>query len=253
MGSWVTDVVEALETELAAFELPDGCFDQRWYYFGAIRGFSGIQDLFPLNANEYWHIDHTSPPTRTDMRDGRIVVTNRIGLAAFVQTEYDHLFSCYDGCGLCTRSRWDELSALYQTVVTAVEHLETAPMARVLVVAEDRRHCAEMQAVTIAVGADIRRARRLPPPPQSCRAVPSVVLHDVMSVLHGTDRRRAGTVCKEWQRGACDPLLPLQRNDVTAWFQPRLDEMKRARPSFIPSSVAVVVAWALTRYWLQYW
>jgi hypothetical protein len=71
-----------------------------------------------------------------------------------------------------------------------------------------------------------------------------------MSTLQGYDRRRAAAVCKQWRRAACDPLLPVSSACVTAWFRPRLAEMKRVS-AFKADTFATMVAWAVTRHWLQ--
>jgi hypothetical protein len=77
------------------------------------------------------------------------------------------------------------------------------------------------------------------------------LLHDVMSTLHGRDRRLAGHACRAWRRVACDAMLPVTDADVQAWVAPAITEMKHAYPKFLVNKHSVEVAWTLTSLWLQ--
>jgi hypothetical protein len=81
--------------------------------------------------------------------------------------------------------------------------------------------------------------------------VPSHVLHDVMSTLHGYDRHSAGHVCTAWQRATLDPLLPISTTDVASWIRPRADGLKALRVSLATTRTVVNAVWALIRYWLE--
>jgi hypothetical protein len=81
--------------------------------------------------------------------------------------------------------------------------------------------------------------------------LPSMLLHDVLSELHGRDRRVAASVCRAWQRGASDSLLPVDDSDVCAWTVPRVAELARVYPSFSPTGATIVLLWTVTRYWLE--
>jgi hypothetical protein len=82
-------------------------------------------------------------------------------------------------------------------------------------------------------------------------SLPANLLHDVVSVLHGRDRRITRDVCRSWRRAASDSLLPVDDADVRAWVVPRFVVMTRAYPKFAPTKLSVEMLWALTRYWLE--
>jgi hypothetical protein len=107
-----------------------------------------------------------------------------------------------------------------------------------------------MALVLVAIRLDIL-GRRDTPTLSPAPTMPSAVLHDVASALHGRDRRTAEFVCKAWRRAACDPMLPVTTADIQAWVVPAVTEMARAYPDFVVKPSAVEVVWALTGCWLQ--
>lgn len=106
---------------------------------------------------------------------------------------------------------------------------------------------AELNACLVDVHISLQMERQ--PSPTNI-PVSSALVHDVMSALHGYDRRAAGFVCKAWRLQACDMMLPVTNDDATAWLASRITEVKRAIPDFHPTIRAVVKAWALARHWL---
>jgi hypothetical protein len=133
-----------------------------------------------------------------------------------------------------------------QKVVSAATWLSGPPAHRIFV--ENNAHDI-MTAVILGVYLDIQ-GQRATRPPSAVQSVSATLLHDVMATLHGYSRRVAGLVSTTWRAAACDVMLPVDRTDVAAWFEPRVAEMMRTLPQWIPLVESILMAWTLTQLWL---
>jgi hypothetical protein len=140
----------------------------------------------------------------------------------------------------------DMTVALRTKIRNAARWLQASPHRRVFFrTYQGRNH--SLVVVLVWIYVDMREPQRrttasTSPPPQ--------LLHDVMSTLHGWDRRRAAAVCVAWRTAASDVLLPVAEDDIRIWLAPRIAELHRCCPSVEYTEIDVALLWALTRYWL---
>jgi hypothetical protein len=142
------------------------------------------------------------------------------------------------------------LDSQYESIVKAASWLQESSQRRVITDKISGETFAAMTLVTVATCCDIR-AWQTSAVPDCLGPLPDQVLHDVLSSLHGRDRRVAGLACRAWRRAACDFQLPVTADDVRAWFAPNLVEMKRAVPHSSPTVMDVQKLWMMTKRWLQ--
>jgi hypothetical protein len=139
------------------------------------------------------------------------------------------------------------VDTICRDAVSAAAWLRESPERRVIV--QEGPWCLTY-VVALGVLLDVRMERASRLPPSAHQQVGPTLLHDVMSALHGYDRRIAGLVCTTWRVAACDVMLPVEKADVTAWLEPRIAELKRMLPEVALPTDGVLVAWTLTRHWL---
>jgi hypothetical protein len=174
-----------------------------------------------------------------------VSVALRGGTILIVRKEF-HLLTATDQAMDIARveSNWEE--DVYRGVVSSASWLREKHQNRIVCFETDRAY--ELAIVALNVYLDIRQRRDLR---LLASSVPSVLLHDVLATLHGCDRRVAGLVCRAWAAVSCDPMLPVDKSDVTAWLAPRVVEVQRALPTSFPlTTYSAVTAWAWTRHWL---
>jgi hypothetical protein len=145
----------------------------------------------------------------------------------------------------------DSLTFIHGIVVTASAWLRASPHHRVVLVRDYGVAVGAPLLAMAAIRCDVEACRATRAPATHHDPVGAQLLHDVLSTLHGRDRRLAGHVCMTWRRAACDPLLPVADDDVRAWTAPCLAEMKRWIPYFTPMAVEVKAIWIFTKRWLQ--
>jgi hypothetical protein len=145
----------------------------------------------------------------------------------------------------------DESVLPLPSMITREAHwLQLAPQNRIVL--DNSKWHDEILVVMVWVRLDVLDARaRRPSPSEHRAAVSPPLLHDVMATLHGYARRVAGTVCKTWLAAAHDVHLPVTNDDVRAWVEPRIADVKRAYPPFVFNVRGVEILWVLMRYWLE--
>jgi hypothetical protein len=208
--------------------------------------FAGMMDLFSVFR---WGLGSGATTC-----GGRIIMLSTRRYLSLARTENDHVVAVDDYCPFCRVDQMWKLPRIHDAIVAASELLGTVCALRV-VVHSAGECCAVAVGILVAVCADLQRHRRsMPPLPDdapSAGLLPSV-LHDVLSALYGDARRNAATVCRQWRRMSCDPLLLVDRDDVTSWLRPLLVELQR-RHKYSLHPYAAAMAWSVIRHWLQQW
>jgi hypothetical protein len=191
--------------------------------------------------------DIWSPRAPIPLRGGRYLITDSRCLPFHVTLDFavDWFWNETD-----VAKRSNGFSYLiHERAANAIAWLRASPENRVVADSHDA-----IDIVTVWVYADIVSSRLAPLVVTGSRPSPSIsasLLHDVLSTLHGRDRRVAATVCTAWRAAAVDALLPVTDDDVRAWIGPRIAEMLRAYPPFTCNDTALAFLWGLTRWWLQ--
>jgi hypothetical protein len=132
-----------------------------------------------------------------------------------------------------------------EAISEAVAWLQASPQHRVFF--RDYHHL--IFVLLVWVRADMHSPRRVGE--RHGAALPAQLVHDVMTTLHGRDRRTAAAVCSDWSAAANDAMLHVTDDDVRVWVAPRIAAMKHAYPISSFNELHVEALWALTRYWLE--
>jgi hypothetical protein len=222
------------------------CEVRRDFLAQAVTRFNRSSD-FDVNVAEVTGIPELAPRgTAVALRSGTLLVT----YSGWVWQLTDRLIGG-GACEMTVTEWWGDptrqlLDDLRSVIVANAAWLRELPQRRRIYVNAQRR--SEILLVMLWLFLDIGdvRGARVGQP----SSVPPHVLHDVMSALHGYDRRGAGQVCTAWRRAAIDPLLPVVDADLVSWIRPRVAELKRVHSLFGPTKTAVQILWGLTRYWL---